>query len=104
MKIYQQGQSIGAEPQQGAARTSRSGSSSGAGQIGRARQVGLDRVDISETAHTANQVLDTSFRDREARINQLSQLVQSGGYSVDLSSLANFIIDSDMAAVTEDAR
>jgi flagellar biosynthesis anti-sigma factor FlgM len=59
------------------------------------RQVGLDRVEVSAVAGTANQVLEAAESARSARVNELRAIYQSGGHQVDAGRLADNIIRED---------
>jgi len=62
----------------------------------KSRQVGLDRVDVSHLAETAARFVDSSLQSRQERVATLSSHFRSGGYTVNLASLSQAILDHDM--------
>jgi anti-sigma28 factor (negative regulator of flagellin synthesis) len=65
----------------------------------RGRQVGLDRVDVSEVAEMAADVMAAAGEQRAARIGHLKALYESHQYTVDPGRLADSIIDADSEIV-----
>jgi anti-sigma28 factor (negative regulator of flagellin synthesis) len=60
------------------------------------RQVGLDRVEVSNIAETASRVLAASGEGRAQQVATLAQLYQSGKYSVNANQLSQAIIEHDL--------
>ena len=60
------------------------------------RQVGLDRIEVSDVAETAARVVGIASEQRAERVEKLAQLHQAGQYVVDPSKLSDAIIDHDL--------
>lgn len=65
-------------------------------------QVGLDRVEVSNLADTAAQIISSAHQTRESHIVQLTALHQAGQIAVDPDQLANSILDHDLDAGIEE--
>jgi anti-sigma28 factor (negative regulator of flagellin synthesis) len=72
------------------------GQTSGSPQRIGSQQYGLDRVDVSSVAQTAASVLGTAGNQRAQQVGSLTQLYQSGQYSVDPVKLSSAIVDHEM--------
>jgi anti-sigma28 factor (negative regulator of flagellin synthesis) len=82
-------------PTQNASPAARTGQTAGATQSLRAQQFGLDRVDVSDVAQTAASVMGTTGDQRAQQVANLTQLYQSGQYSVDPVKLSQAILEQD---------
>jgi anti-sigma28 factor (negative regulator of flagellin synthesis) len=80
---------------QNASQTTRTGKTSGASQSLKSQQFGLDRVDVSDVAQTAASVISTTGDQRAQKVANLTQLYQSGQYTVDPVKLSAAIVDQD---------
>lgn len=73
----------------------RIGQTNGASQSSNSQQFGLDRVDVSSVAQTAASVIATSGDQRAQQVGSLTQLYQSGQYTVDPAKLSQAIVDHE---------
>ena len=73
----------------------RTGQTAGATQSLKSQQFGLDRVDVSDVAQTAASVMGTAGDQRAQQVANLTQLYQSGQYSVDPVKLSQSIVEQD---------
>ena len=80
---------------QNASQTARVGQTPGAPQSLSSQQFGLDRVDVSDVAQTAASVIGSSGDQRAQQVANLTQLYQSGQYTVDPAKLSQAIVDQD---------
>jgi anti-sigma28 factor (negative regulator of flagellin synthesis) len=71
------------------------GPTAGAPQRLGSQYFGLDRVDVSETAQTAASVIGISSAQRSQQVANLTQLYQSGQYTVDPAKLSQTIVAQD---------
>jgi anti-sigma28 factor (negative regulator of flagellin synthesis) len=80
---------------QNTTQTGRVGPSSGASPGLGSQQFGLDRVDVSDVAQTAASVIGVTGDQRAQQVANLTQLYQSGQYTVDPAKLSQAIVDQD---------
>jgi anti-sigma28 factor (negative regulator of flagellin synthesis) len=80
---------------QNSSQTTRAGKSSGGSQGLKSQQFGLDRVDVSDVAQTAASVIGISGDQRAQRVANLTQVYQSGQYTVDPVKLSAAIVQQD---------
>jgi anti-sigma28 factor (negative regulator of flagellin synthesis) len=99
MKIQQNGQGNQVDQSQAAKQTARTDTASQ--QTGsNARQVGLDRIELSHVAETASRVLAHSGAARGQKVAALEQVYQAGQYSVNPKQLSEAIINHDLETDT----
>jgi len=80
---------------QNTSQTGRAGQVSGTPQKPGSQQFGLDRVDVSDVAHTAATVIGISSDQRAQQVANLTRLYQSGQYNVDPVKLSQAIVQQD---------
>jgi anti-sigma28 factor (negative regulator of flagellin synthesis) len=80
---------------QNTSQTARVGQTPGGPQNPGSQQFGLDRVDVSDVAQTAASVIGTAGDQRAQQVAHLTQLYQSGQYTVDPAKLSQAIVDQD---------
>jgi anti-sigma28 factor (negative regulator of flagellin synthesis) len=80
---------------QNTGQTGRVGTTTGGAQGPSSQQFGLDRVDVSSVAQTAASVIGISGDQRNQQVANLTQLYQSGQYSVDPIKLSQSIVNQD---------
>jgi anti-sigma28 factor (negative regulator of flagellin synthesis) len=80
---------------QNASQAARVGQTPAAPQNLGSQQFGLDRVDVSDVAQTAASVIATAGNQRAQQVANLTQLYQSGQYTVDPAKLSQAIVDQD---------
>jgi len=80
---------------QNTSQTARTSQSSGASRNLGSQQFGLDSVDVSSVAQTAASVIGVTGDQRAQQVANLTQLYQSGQYSVDPGKLSQAIVDQD---------
>jgi anti-sigma28 factor (negative regulator of flagellin synthesis) len=80
---------------QNAGQTVRSGQTPGVSQSLSSQQFGLDRVDVSDVAQTAASVIATAGDQRAQQVANLTQMYQSGQYTVDAGKLSQAIVNQD---------
>jgi anti-sigma28 factor (negative regulator of flagellin synthesis) len=81
---------------QNTSQTARVGQTPGGSQSVGSQQFGMDRVDVSSIAQTAASVIGTASDQRAQQVANLTQLYQSGQYTVDPSKLSQAIVNQDM--------
>jgi len=84
------------EQTQNTSQPTRAGQTSGGSQSLGSVQYGLDRVDVSSVAQTAASVIGMASDHRAQQVANLTQLYQSGQYTVDPIKLGNAIVEQDM--------
>lgn len=95
MKVHQQGSGVAADRSERSAQRERLGSDLGSQEF-KARQIGMDRVEVSHVGETAAGLVGSSMHDRQARVAALSAQFQSGGFKVNLETLSQSILDHDI--------
>lgn len=80
---------------QGTTQTARTGQGSRASQNVGSQQFGLDRVDVSSVAQTAASVMGIAGDQRSQQVAKLTQLYQTGQYTVDPAKLSQAIVSQD---------
>ena len=95
MKIHhQQGKGISSDRSERSGEIGRLGSDSSVSSS-RSRQVGLDRIDVSQLGGTAAALVEQTMQTRQERISALAAHFQAGNYSLDLPKLSESILDHD---------
>ncbi|MEO8099786.1 MAG: flagellar biosynthesis anti-sigma factor FlgM [Acidobacteriota bacterium] len=97
MKIDNRGQNVSTDRSERAAQADRLDAGNGARGFA-ARQVGLDRVDISHAAHTAARLVETTMHSRLERVSRLASQFQSGGYQPNMAKVSEAILNDDTNA------
>jgi anti-sigma28 factor (negative regulator of flagellin synthesis) len=103
MKIQQHGFGDNQVGQSNSAQQTDRLGDSGGSQGSNSRQIGLDRVEVSNLADTVSRVMGQAGDQRAARIGQIAQIYQSGNYQVNASSLTSAIINHDSEPDTANA-
>jgi anti-sigma28 factor (negative regulator of flagellin synthesis) len=80
---------------QNTSQLTRAGQTSGGPQSLGSQQYGLDRVDVSSVAQTAASVIGMAGGQRAQQVANLTQLYQSGQYTVDPAKLSQAIVAQD---------